>query len=603
MPTETEWQVTRLEAYGRGGMVAAKTPAATAAGVDILRRGGNAVDAAVTTAFTAAVVEPWMNGIGGGGYMVVQAPDESPQVVAYPMIAPAGARPEMFPLSGIESDQALFGWPAVVDSANVWGYRSVAVPGTVAGLALALERWGTISLAEALAPAIRWAEEGFPVYWHTTLMIADDLGTIRQIPATAAIFLDEDGNPPVTQEQANPRLLRQEDLARTLRAIASDGPRVMYEGTIGQTIADDLAANGAPFSRDDFARYQARIEPALSTTYGDAEVHTLGGGTGGPTLVGSLNILAELDLRDLGYHTPLALHRMAQAFRIAFADRFAWLADAEQVEIPVDLLVSPEYARERAANLPSDRLDPLPAATADRTGIRHGLHPSIPDFPLSALASQPGAPSRPPPDFRPPTSSPGQMADGSTTHLSVMDRDGMAVSCTQTLLSLWGSRVTTPGTGVLLNNGMMWFDPEPGRPNAVAGGKTPLSNMAPAILARDGRPWAALGASGGRRIMNCNAQLVINLTDWRLAAQPSITAPRIDCSTAELLLSWRFPAETIKTLRAMGHRVGTRDERLLTGDFASPTAIRRTLDGVYDGGADPYYPPATAQAAHGVLEG
>jgi gamma-glutamyltranspeptidase/glutathione hydrolase len=194
------------------------------------------------------------------------------------------------------------------------------------------------------------------------------------------------------------------------------------------------------------------------------------------------------------------------------------------------------------------------------------------------------------------------MADGSTTHLSVMDRDGMAVSCTQTLLSLWGSRVTTPGTGVLLNNGMMWFDPEPGRPNSVAGGKTPLSNMAPVVLSRDGRPWASLGASGGRRIMNCNAQLVINLTDWRLAAQPAISAPRIDCSTADLLLSWRFPAETIKALRAMGHRVGIRDERLFTDGFASPTAIRHTLDGVFDGGADPFYAPATAQAAHGVLE-
>src|SRR5829696_395289 len=323
MPVETEWQVSRLEARGRGGMVAAKTPQAVAAGADILRRGGNAVDAAVTTAFTASVVEPWMNGIGGGGYMVVQAPEEAEAVVAYPMVAPAGTRPEMFPLSGAGSDAELFGWPAVVDNANVWGYRSVAVPGTVAGLALALERWGTISLAEALAPAIRWAEEGVPVFWHTTLMIAGALGPLKQFPATASIFLDDDGNPPVTQEQDRPRWLCQEDLARTLRTIAGDGPRAMYEGSLGQTIADDLAANGSPFTREDFASYQPRISPALSTTYGGSEVHTISGGTGGTTLVESLNILAELDLRNLGYHTPLALHRMAQAFRTAFADRFA----------------------------------------------------------------------------------------------------------------------------------------------------------------------------------------------------------------------------------------------------------------------------------------
>ena len=591
MPTETEWHVTRLEARGRGGMVAAKTPQAAQAGADVLRQGGNAVDAAVTTALTAGVVEPWMNGIGGGGYMVVQAPDEAPEVVAYPMKSPMGARPEMFPLTGHTSEEALFGWPAVAGDANVWGYRSVAVPGTVAGLALALERWGTISLAEALAPAIRWAEEGFPAFWHTTLTIAANLATLKRVSATAAIFLDGDGNPPVTQEQRRPYLIRQQDLARTLRAIADDGPRVMYEGPIGQAIADDLAANGAPFTREDFARYQARIEPALSTTYGDANVHTIGGGTGGTTLVESLHLLTLFDLRNAGYHTPLALHRMAQAFRLAFADRFAWLADGAQIEIPVDLLTSADYAKERTASFSEDRFDPIPAATAERTGIRHGLQPSIPDYPASALSPQ-----------HPDTQHPGQMADGSTTHLSVMDRDGMAVSCTQTLLSLWGSRVTVPGTGVLLNNGMMWFDPEPGRPNSVAGGKTPLSNMAPVVLSRNGRPFVSLGSSGGRRIMNCNAQLVMNLTDWRLAAQPAISAPRIDCSTPELLLSWRFPAETIKALRAMGHRVETLDERLFTGGFASPTAIRRTLDGVYDGGTDPFYAPATAEAAHGVLE-
>jgi gamma-glutamyltranspeptidase/glutathione hydrolase len=564
-------------------MVAAKTPLAAAAGADVLRRGGNAVDAAVTTAFTAGVVEPWMNGLGGGGYLVVQAPDEAPAVVEYPMRAPAGARPEMFPLTGVAGDEAMFGWPAVADNANTFGYRSVAVPGTVAGLALALERWGTISLTEALAPAIRWAEEGFPVFWHTTLYVAKDLATLRQFPATAVIFLDGNGCPPNSPEQARPARLRQEDLARTLRAIASEGPRVVYEGAIGQAIADDLAANGAPFTRDDFAGYQAAITPALTTTYAGTEVHTIGGGTGGTTLVESLNLLSQFDPRQLGYHTPVALHRMAQAFRVAFADRFAWLADATQIDVPVDLLADPAYAAERARAFSADRLEPLPAATPERAGVRHGLATSIPGYVPDALAA-------------------GQMADGSTTHLSVIDRNGMAVSCTQTLLSLWGSRVTAPGTGILLNNGMMWFDPEPGRPNSVAGGKTPLCNMAPVVLSRNGRPWVSLGASGGRRILNCNAQLISNLTDWRLAAQPAIIAPRIDCSTPELLLSWRFPEETVTALRAMGHRVGIRDERLFTGDFASPAVVRMTPDGVFDGGADPFYAPATAAAAHGVLE-
>ncbi|MDQ2653039.1 MAG: gamma-glutamyltransferase family protein, partial [Chloroflexota bacterium] len=176
----------------------------------------------------------------------------------------------------------------------------------------------------------------------------------------------------------------------------------------------------------------------------------------------------------------------------------------------------------------------------------------------------------------------------------------MAVSCTQTLLSLWGSRVTIPGTGVLMNNGMMWFDPEPGRPNSVAGGKTPLCNMAPLTLSRNGTPFAAIGSSGGRRILNCNAQLIMNMTDWRLAAQAAINAPCIDCSTPELLMSWRFPEATVEAMRALGHRVGVRDEKRFTGDFASPAVARLGADRIFDGGADPYYAPATAESPRGV---
>ncbi|MDP9366040.1 MAG: gamma-glutamyltransferase, partial [Chloroflexota bacterium] len=207
-----------------------------------------------------------------------------------------------------------------------------------------------------------------------------------------------------------------------------------------------------------------------------------------------------------------------------------------------------------------------------RLGVAHGLAPSMPDY----LAD------------------PHQALGGSTTHLCVVDRDGMAVSLTQTLLSAWGSRVVVPGTGVLLNNGMMWFDPEPGRPNSVAGGKRPLSNMAPAMVVRDGRAVAALGASGGRRIMNANAQLVMNLVDHRLSMQPAIAAPRVDASTPELLVSARLPVATSDALAARGHRVAVRDERLFTSDFASPVGIWIGSDGLLRGGADPFYFPAAA---------
>jgi gamma-glutamyltranspeptidase/glutathione hydrolase len=189
---------------------------------------------------------------------------------------------------------------------------------------------------------------------------------------------------------------------------------------------------------------------------------------------------------------------------------------------------------------------------------------------------------------------PDYTSDGSTTHHSVIDREGMAVSTTQTLLSLWGSGVTIPGTGILMNNGMMWFDPEPGRPNSVGGGKKPLSNMAPAIVTRNGVALAALGASGGRRIMNCVAQLALNVIDRDLSMQEATNAPRIDRSTAMLFVSPRFGEGTIADLAARGHQVKVKDERNLLGEYSSPASVKRAADGALSGGVDPWYFPATA---------
>jgi gamma-glutamyltranspeptidase/glutathione hydrolase len=558
----TDWNFSRTEAVARGGMVAAKSEAAATAGAEVLRRGGNAVDAAVVTAFVSGVVEPWMSGVGGGGLMVIHVPGQSPSVVEYPMLSPFGARPEMFPLSGSGPDQSLFGWPGVVDSANIVGHRAVCVPGTVAGLALALERFGTISFADALQPAIRHAEEGVYVNWTTTYYVARDVANLSRYPATAAIFLDANGNPPFSVDAGHPVYLRQPDLARTLRTIADEGARAFYEGSLAAAMADHLAENGASIAREDFARYEAVVVPALTVAYRGHEIATAGRGTGGTTLAQSFCLLDRLDVAGLGHNTPDALHRITQAFRIAFADRFAYLADPDRVDVPLATLVAADYAEERAAAISRDRFAGVRAGDRARLGVRHDLAPSMPDYAKS----------------------------GSTTHLGAIDKHGTAVSLTQTLLSGWGSRVVVPGTGVLLNNGMMWFDPEPGRPNSVAGGKRPLSNMAPLLVLRDGRAVASLGSSGGRRIMNCNAQLVMNLLDHGLTMQPAIAAPRIDASTPDLLVSQRLPTATREALTALGHHVVARDERNLNGDFASPVGIVRAEDGLLRGGADPYYP-------------
>ena len=542
---------------------------AVQAGAGMLASGGNAIDAAVTTAFAMGVAEPWMNGIGGGGFLVAWLANERRSIaIEYPMISPAGAHPEMFSLTGAGTDTGLFGWPATVGNANTVGHLSVAVPGTVAGLALALERHGTRSLADVLAPAIALAEGGIPVTWHTTLTIARDLANLARFPATRGVFLDAHGHPPVTIEQVSPAMIRQADLARTLRAIADEGARSFYEGETADRIVRHLEDQGSPMTRDDFARYEATESPTTSVSFAGHQVHTIGKGSGGTSLAQALLMMDRLDLDAVGHNTAEAIHRMTGAFRQAFADRFAYLADPEAVEVPIDALLSPEYIADCVDNIDHERAR-LPLA-GDRSVLRvgHALTGSVPEY----------------------------LSDGSTTHLGVIDKDGNGVSLTQTLLSLWGSRVVAPETGVLLNNGMMWFDPEPGRPNSVAGGKRPLSNMAPALVSRDGALVASVGSSGGRKIMNCNAQVIANLTAHGMTLHEAIEAPRIDASTRPLAVSARIDPAIHQRLAEMGHPVSARDETLLTADFASPVGCARDGDGGLEGAVDQWYFPATTIA-------
>ena len=568
--SRTTWTPQRAPAYGRGGMVAAKMPQAVDAGLAMLRKGGNAIDAAVATAFAVGVVEPPMNGLGGGGYLVAWlAREQRSVVIEFPMSSAASASPDMFPLAASGAgDSFLFGWPSTVDDANVIGYRSIAVPGTVAGLSLALERYGTLSLHEVMEPAIVLAEEGFPVTWQTTLYIAKDVANIEKFPATAATFLTPQGHPLKTIEQLNPAIIRQPDLAKTLRTIADEGARSFYEGELGRTIAGHLNENGSPITADDFAAYQATEQGGITIDYHGHQVHTVGGGTGGTSLGESLTMLNEVDGGNPARRSAAELHTMTQIFRQTFADRFAYLADADQIDIPQDVLLDPAYARECLASFDPGRVTvPTPGDRA-RLGVTHTMPASVPEY----------------------------VRSGSTTHLGAIDGEGNAVSLTQTLLALWGSRVTVPGTGVLMNNGMMWFDPEPGRPNSVGGRKKPLSNMAPAIVSKDGSAIASVGSSGGRRIQNCNVQIIANIVDGGMSAQEAIDTPRIDTSTRALAISTRIDRDIREELAAMGHAVSPRDESLMTSDFASPVAIRRDATGLLDGGADPWYFSATAAA-------
>ncbi len=327
-----------------------------------------------------------------------------------------------------------------------------------------------------------------------------------------------------------------------------------------------LNEQGALFTADDFASYQATVVEPLRTSFHGHELLTLRDATGGPTLTESMRLLAPFDLKASGHNSPETLHLLAESFKIAFADRFTYLADPDHVDTPYENLLSDAYLDERRCGISTDAASPARAGDRSTLGVTHDLAPSMPEY----------------------------TSGGSTTHLGAFDDSGMAVTLTQTLLSLWGSRVVVPGTGVMMNNGMMWFDPEPGRPNSVGGGKRPLSNMCPALILKDGQAFASLGASGGRKIINCVAQLAMNLVDHGFDMQEATAAPRIDASTPELIVSERIASATIDQLRSLGHNLVISEETLLPGDFASPANIQRLADGSFRGGVDQFYFPATA---------
>lgn len=570
MTTETQWEAHVQAATAPSGMVAAKHRLAAQAGLEVLQAGGNAVDAAVATAFAVGVVEPPMSGVGGGGYMSIFLQETQQRVVvAFPMQAPQAATPDMWELVD-GYDNELFGWRLVKDDANIHGYSSIAIPGMVAGMAAALEQFGTIGLDRAIAPAIRLAEEGYPLSWFDTMWQAQDLALLNRFPATAATFLSN-GYPhrlPFATTPGDAGTLRQPELGATLRALAEDGPAVLYGGRVGEQIAAHVQQNGGILSVEDFARYEATVhEQSLLGTYRDTNVIGMRGGTGAPTVMEILNILDTFDVRGFGHNAADYLHTFIEASGQAFADRFAYMADPSRVPVPLDGLLAKEYAAAMAKTI-----DPLEAAARRAPGDpwRYQAGNGAPNAGASAGSST-----------------------ESTTHLATMDSTGNAVALTQTLLSAWGSRVVAPGTGVLLNNGMMWYNPEPGTSNSTEGGKKPLNNMCPIVLERDGKALAALGASGGRRIINTVAQLAINLVDFDLDIQTAIGAPRIDCSALEPILSVRINPAVCAELRRRGHNAIVAEEAFLPRYFASPVAIQRRGESLI-GAADPYYPTSAA---------
>lgn len=555
---ETTLRVSRDLAVSKNTMVAAKHPFAVQAGLDMMSKGGNAVDAAVATGFAIGVVEPWMSGIGGVGFMTIQMANGKRIVIDYFGRAPQAATPDMYDLE--EGDnQTTVGFGGVKGEANAYGPLSIVVPGMVSGLCHALKHYGTMDLKDVLQPAIQFAEEGFPIDWLRGMLLASQQKTIERNDETARIFL-ENGTPPAPLFGQEPPRIKQPDLANTLRTIAEQGPDGFYKGDIARKIADHVQELGGILTADDMAGFESVEVDPLVINYRDVELLLLPYQAGGVNTGEALSILNGMDLRSTGFNSAATLHKIAEACRRGYADRFAYIGDPDYVDTDWTRLNSEAYAAERRAEIDLER--------ATSTG------------PGAGISKQYG-----------PTGATADSDEGCTTHYSVVDAEGNIVSVTQTLTLIFGSVVTVPGTGVIMNDSMNLFDPVPGRANSIAPGKRPASSMAHAIAVRDGVPILGVGAPGGRRIMDTCMQMVLDVIEFDMDIQAACESPLIDCSSGSLLADAELPDWTLQKLKEMGHTVIPAEVTFAPRAFASPTGVQvDPASGLRYGGADPFGP-------------
>jgi len=546
--TSSVWNVSKSEATARGGMVVADQARAAQAGLEILNDGGNAIDAAVATAFVMGVVEPFTSGLGGVACLVLRTGDGKATVIDGSTTAPQAAREDMFELLDTGERLGMYGWPATRDNANNVGYRSLGVPGMVACLLLALERYGTLPRERVMAPAIRLAREGFEIDWYMGLAIGTYAERLWPFAETTRVFFRPSRAPlrVATGFEPGDRLV-QPDLARSLEAIAQGGRDAFYAGPLAAAICEDVQRNGGLLTREEFASYEARELEPLRSSYRGHDILTVPGPSGAVTAVELLNLVEASDLPE-----PDSVgerHMVLEASRRAFADRFAHLADVPGA--PFERLASKEHARERARSIDRSR------ATPD-------------------LADAP-----------PPS------AD-CTTHLCVVDRDGAMVSLTSTLGQGFGSAVVPHGTGIVMADILTWFDPRPGTLNSVGPGKRILWAPSPMLLLDEGRPFLAVGAPGGRRIMSAVPQVVMNVVDHGLGPQDAVARARVHAEGRPSILDSRIPEAVQRELAAMGHEIERREETFFSSHFARPSAIRIERNGILRGGANPQKPALAA---------
>ncbi len=528
-------RATRSVVMARRGMIATSQPLASAAGLQVLREGGNAVDAAVAAAAVLSVVEPTMNGIGGDLFAIVYDA-KTKRLLGLNASGRAGhaATPEEFRRRGVSTMPER-------------GALAVTVPGVVDGWSELLARHGTIGLARALQPAIEYARDGFPVPEIIATMWKDNEAVLQADPPAARTFLPGGRAPATGQVFANP------GLAQTLEAIARGGRDAFYRGPIAAAIADDMRRRDGLLDAADFAAHRSDWVQPISTSYRGYDVFELGPNTQGFVALEMLNILEGYDLKAAGHNSAACLHLLVEANRIAFADRRAYLADSDAV--PADLqamLVSKEYAARRRKEI-----SPARAADSYAPGKPGGAAPAVEAMPAGGT--------------------------GDTIYLTAVDGQGNAVSLIQSLYDAFGAGIVAGETGIALQNRGALFTLAANHPNQVAPRKRPFHTLVPAMVMRDGRPWLSFGVMGGDMQPQGHVQVLLNLIDFGMNVQEAGEAARYRLAGRNVALESAIGPETRAALEKLGHRVTSGVG--MWGGFQGILIDART--GVLMGGSDP----------------
>lgn len=525
----------------KNGMVVTSHHLATTEALGVLKRGGNAIDAAVTAAFALAVTQPRSGNIGGGGFMLIsQQNSNSVFAIDYREKAPAAASKDMFLDSSGDVDKFQ----------SRFSHRAAGVPGTVAGLVIALEKFGTLSLAEALQPAIRLAREGFIVNPRFSRGIESRARVLGKWESSRKVFFKKDGSYYKPGDR-----FKQPHLAATLQRIAENGRAGFYEGRTAALIVAEMGRNKGIITLEDLRTYQPVIRKPVQGTYRGYDIYSMSPpSSGGIHIIQILNILEHYPLADMGHNSARTIHLMAEAMKTAYADRAQYLGDTDFVKVPVAGLISKAYAGRI-----KDQINPnVPRASRD---IRHG-------------------------------NPPGYESD-ETTHFSIVDRFGNAVSNTYTINFSYGSGIVVEGAGFLLNNEMDDFSAKPGVPNAygliggesnrIQPGKRMLSSMSPTIVKKKGKNVLVVGSPGGSRIITTTLQVIMNVVDFGLNIQSAVNAPRIHHQWLpdQLRIEEGISPDTVLLLRQMGYAV--KQKRAM----GAIQGILIGADGTFYGGADP----------------